>query len=253
MGGRPLLALNLVAWNTEELSNELLGQVLAGASEVASEGGFIIAGGHTIDDPAPKFGLAVIGEVHPDRMITNRGIRQGQELILTKPLGTGIAATAIKRGEADDELVTQVVASMTKLNDRAATIAVGSGATGGTDVTGFGLLGHLGRAAVESGVDVTLNVAAVPTFDGIRALADGGIVPGGTRRNLASMVDRIDGDVEGISALILADAQTSGGLVFGVDPEHLDATLASLAEEGHQAAHIGKATGGSGRIVLAED
>ena len=180
MGGRPLLAINLVAWNRDELSPDLLGQVLAGAAEIASDGGFVIGGGHTVDDPEPKFGLAVIGEVHPDRLLTNAGLRPDQALILTKPLGIGVVSTAIKAGRAPEPLVEAAVASMTRLNDEAASVAMAAGATGGTDVTGFGLLGHLGRAAGESAVDATIDVAEVPFLTGVRDLAADGLLPGGS-------------------------------------------------------------------------
>lgn len=250
MGGRPLLALNLVAWNREELTPALLAEVLGGAAELARRAGFLIAGGHTIDDPAPKFGLAVIGEVDPDAMLTNAGLRPGQDLILTKALGVGIAATAIKRGVADAALVDQAVASMRRLNAAAARAAVGAGASGATDVTGFGLLGHLGRAARESGVDVTIDAPSVPVFDGIVDLTAQGVVPGGSRRNLDSVIERLDGDDDEVTRLVLADAQTSGGLVFGVDPDQTDRVLEALADDDHRAARIGRTAAGDGRLTI---
>jgi len=251
MGGRPLMALNLVGWNTEELSTDLLGDVLAGGASVALDGGFVIAGGHTVDDPEPKYGLAVVGEVDPDRMLTNTGLRAGQTLILTKPLGLGVATTAIKRGLASDRLEAEAVAVMTRLNSEAAGVALKFGATGATDVTGFGLLGHLGRMAEESGVSVEITVESVPVIDGVRDLAADGVVPGGSERNLDYVADRLD--IEGtdhISVVLLADAQTSGGLVFGVDPDPADQALAELISSGHDAAAIGRVTAGSGRILL---
>ena len=252
MGGRPLLALNLVGWNAAELSNDLLVEVLLGAEEIASEGGFVIAGGHTVDDPEPKFGLAVVGEVHPGRMLTNTGFRPGDVLLLTKPLGVGIITTAIKQGSASDHVVGAALASMTRLNAEAARIAVEAGSSGATDVTGFGLLGHLGRAAHESGVDVTIDVAAVPLLPGTRELADAGAIPGGSRRNLAWADERLDrGGFDEAEVILLADAQTSGGLVFGVDPTGVDVALAALASTGHESAVIGLVTTGSGRITLA--
>lgn len=251
MGGRPLLAINLVAWNRDELPPDLLGEVLAGAAEVASAGHFVIGGGHTVDDPEPKFGLAVIGEVHPDRILTNAGLRAGQELILTKPLGIGVTSTAIKAGRAPEALIEAAVESMTRLNDRAASVALANGATGATDITGFGLLGHLGRAARESGVDATIDVAAVPLLDGVRDLADAGLLPGGSRRNLRSIEDQLDvGGTDELDVLLLADAQTSGGLLFGVDPDRLAPALAELESSGHRAAGIGRLTTGSGRLLL---
>ena len=251
MGGRPLLALNLVGWNAAELSNELLVEVLHGAEEIASEGGFVIAGGHTVDDPEPKFGLAVVGEVHPDRMLTNTGFRPGDEIVLTKPLGVGVITTAIKLGTASEEVVDAALACMTRLNDDAARIAVASGARGATDVTGFGLLGHLGRAAIESGIDVAIDFAAVPLLPGTLELAEAGSIPGGSRRNLEWADERLDrGGHDELDVLLLADAQTSGGLVFGVDPTEVDGVLADLDSTGHVAAVIGRATAGSGRITL---
>lgn len=251
MGGRPLLALNLVGWNRDELSPDLLADVLIGAQSIAAEGGFVIAGGHTVDDPEPKFGLAVVGEVDPNKMLTNAGFVGGQTLVLTKPLGIGITSTAIKTGAAPESLVTAAVGEMTRLNDVAARVAVAAGATGATDVTGFGLLGHLGRGAKESSVDVTIEAASVPVLDGVRQLAEDGVVPGGSMRNLESIVDQIDqGDVSDEDTLILADAQTSGGLVFGVDPERVDQVVAELADTGHTVAAIGSTTTGTGRIRL---
>ena len=251
MGGRPLLALNLVCWNAAELSNDLLVEVLLGAQEIATEGGFVIAGGHTVDDPEPKFGLAVVGEVHPDRMLTNNGFRPSDAIVLTKPLGVGVITTAIKLGTAADVVVDAALASMTRLNDDAARIAVAAGVRGATDVTGFGLLGHLGRAAIESGVDVAIEVASVPLLPGTRELAEAGAMPGGSRRNLEWANERLDqGGFNELDVLLLADAQTSGGLVFGVDPAQVDGVLAELDSTGHVAAVIGTATAGSGQITL---
>lgn len=253
MGGRPLLALNLVCWNTEELSTDLLGDVLQGGHDIATECGFVVAGGHTVDDPEPKYGMAVIGEVHPDEMLTNAGLKAGQTLILTKPLGIGIITTGLKRGVTDDAMVAGAVASMTRTNAAAARVAVEAGATGATDVTGFGLLGHGGRMAEESGVDLHLSVAAVPVIDGARDLAESGVVPGGTGRNLAWVHDRLrlGDEVDDIDVTLLADAQTSGGLLFGVDAGSTDDVLATLAATGHTAAAIGNTRAGDGTIHIA--
>ncbi len=251
MGGRPLMALNLVGWNTDELSTELLGDVLAGGAEIAGEGGFFVAGGHTVDDPEPKYGMAIIGEVHPDRMLVNTGLREGQSLILTKPLGIGIATTAIKRGVASVDVEREAIEIMSRLNGDAARVAVEHGATGATDVTGFGLLGHLGRMAQESGVSVDLNVDSVPVLDGVRDLAADGVVPGGSERNLQYVTDRLDvGSADETEVMVLADAQTSGGLVFGVAPDAADAALADLVSTGHRAAIIGRVVDGSGDMRL---
>lgn len=240
MGGRPLFALNLVGWNTEELSTELLGQLLAGGQDIATAGGFFIVGGHTIDDPEPKYGMAVTGEVHPDKMLTNAGLTPGQDLILTKPLGVGVITTAIKADVATTEVAQAAVDSMVRLNDIAAQVAVNAGAKGCTDVTGFGLLGHLGRMAIESGVRATVEFDTVPFLPGAIDLATSGIMAGGSRRNLTAGLEFLDaGTHDELNQLMIADAQTSGGLVFGVDPARTPDVLAELADSGHAAAKIG--------------
>jgi selenide,water dikinase len=252
MGGRPLLALNLVGWNVDELPTELLAEVLAGAAEVGAECGFVTVGGHTVDDPEPKFGLAVVGEVHPDRVLTNAGLRHGDHLVLTKPLGVGIVATAVKRDLATEDMVAAAVASMTRSNAEAAAAAVDAGARGATDVTGFGLLGHLARMAEESKVDVALDPEVVPLLPGARELAENGCVPGGTMRNLEWVTERLDrGTADQVTVLLLADAQTSGGLLFGADPDAAAAAVERLRRSGHEAAVVGRARAGTGRLRLA--
>ncbi len=251
MGGRPLLALNLVGWNVDELSTELLSEVLAGAAEVGADCGFVTVGGHTVDDPEPKFGLAVVGEVHPERILTNAGLRPGDALVLTKPLGVGIIATAVKRDLAHPQVAEAAVASMTRSNAAACAAALVAGATGATDVTGFGLLGHLARMAKESAVDVNLDPDAVPVLPGAQALAEGGCIPGGSTRNLDWVGERLDaGDVDEVTVVILADAQTSGGLLFGAEPDAAAAAAAELRASGHDAAVVGRAGAGTGHIRL---
>ena len=252
MGGRPLVALNLVAWNSEELSNDLLAEVLAGGEDAARAGGFVVGGGHTVDDPEPKYGMAVVGEVNPGRMLTNAGLRPGNALVLTKPLGTGVISTAIKRAEARADVVDRAVAEMTRSNDKAAEAAMRHGATAATDVTGFGLLGHGLRLAQESGVDLEISVGEVPIIEGARELAALGTVPGGTQRNLDWVTPHLDtGDASDASVTLLADAQTSGGLLLGMVSH--DAGLAAVTElrhSDHEAAIVGGVTEGSGRIRL---
>lgn len=252
MGGTPLLGLNLVCWNTEELSNDLLGDVLLGGQDIAHECGFVVAGGHTVDDPEPKFGMAVVGEVHPNKMLTNAGLRAGQSLVLTKPLGIGIITTAQKRDVVDAATMQAAITSMTTTNAGGAAAAVAAGASGATDVTGFGLLGHAGRMAQESGVGLEIVVDDVPVIVGATALAADGVVPGGTGRNLAWIEEWLDigAGVDELDVTILADAQTSGGLVFGVDPGAADDVVAGLVADGHTAAVIGRAVNGNGRIAL---
>ncbi len=251
MGGKPLFALNLVGWNTDELSSDLLSEVLAGGNDVAEAGGFIVVGGHTIDDPEPKYGMSVTGEVHPDKMMTNAGLKPGQSLIITKPLGVGIVTTAIKNDKASDDVAAAAIASMTLLNDKASAAAVAAGATGCTDVTGFGLLGHLGRMSLESGVDSTLDVDTMPFLPGARELAEAGMIPGGTRRNWSWISKQVDvGPHDELTQLLFADAQTSGGLIFGVDPAEADNLVAELVASGHTAAVVGSTSAGSGTINL---
>jgi selenide,water dikinase len=242
MGGRPILGINLVGWNTEELGTEVLLEVLQGAGEAAAEGGWITVGGHTVDDPEPKFGLAMVGEVHPDRILTNAGLRPGDALVLTKALGAGIVATAMKAGKAPDDVVAAAVASMTRLNREAATRALEAGATGATDVTGFGLLGHLRSMAEGSHVDAYLDAGAVPVLPE-------GLVPGGSRRNLAWAGERLEAEgVDEAVVIVLADAQTSGGLLFGAEAGRAEDAVVALRESGHAAAVIGTVTEGPGTI-----
>ena len=249
MGGRPLFALNLVAWPSSDLPVALLAEVLAGGAEIGREGGFPLVGGHSIDDPEPKYGLAVVGEVDPAHLLTNAGLRAGDALVLTKALGVGVATTAIKAGTAPPELATAAIASMTASNAAAAAAARRAGATGATDVTGFGLLGHLQKMAAASGVDAEIDVDAVPFLAGVRELAAAGTVPGGSRRNRDWVAQHVDpGEREELDVLLLADAQTSGGLLFGAAP---DRAAAAVAELGPPAAVIGRVRTGSGRVVLA--
>lgn len=251
MGGKPFLALNLVGWNTEELSSELLSEVLAGGQDLAAEGGWVTVGGHTVDDPEPKYGLVALGDVDPAQMMTNAGLRAGEALVLTKPLGIGVIATAVKAGEASSETLDPAVRSMTRLNDAAAEAATAAGATGATDVTGFGLLGHLHRMATESGIDAELDTGAVPLLPGARDLAGAGLVPGGSKRNLEWVRPSLDAEaVDDVTVSLLADAQTSGGLVFGAPPDAADQAVSTLRDSGHDAAVIGHTRQGSGRIIL---
>ena len=251
MGARPLLALNLVGWNADALSTDLLSDVLGGGDDIAGEAGFVVAGGHTVDDPEPKYGMAVVGEVHPDRILTNAGLEPDQDLVLTKPLGIGVITTAIKADRASDDVAAAAVTSMCLLNEMAAKAALDAGATGGTDVTGFGLLGHLGRMVAESGVDATIDYDSVPFLPSAIELAREGMIPGGSRRNLAWVTERLDaGSHDEVTQLLLADAQTSGGLVFGVPRGAGQEVVARLTAADHCAAVIGRTAPGSGSIRL---
>lgn len=251
MGGTPLLALNIVHWNNDELPLSMLADALAGIGDVATAGRFALAGGHTITDPEPKLGLAVVGLAHPGRLLTNAGLRPGQVLVLTKPLGIGIVTTAIKRGLAPDGAADAAIASMIRSNAVAAACALDAGATGATDITGFGLLGHVGRMAIESGVDVEVAFGSVPLLPGADALARAGVFPGGAQRNLDAVMSRLE--IDGLAETevsVLADPQTSGGLCFGVDPDRVGGVLDRLAADGHPGAVVGTVRPGTGRLLL---
>jgi selenide,water dikinase len=247
MGATPLFALNLVGWPREQLPFDLLGEVLRGASEVARRAHCLLLGGHSIDSSEPLFGMAVVGEVHPDRMLTNAGACAGDRLVLTKPLGTGILATALKRDALIEAGMAEAVRVMTALNDGAARAAARVGVSAATDVTGFGLLGHLGNVLEASRVAAEVAYEALPLLAHAWNLAARGIVPGGTQRNLEAAV-KVDWaeDVGPVDRILCADAQTSGGLLLAVPPEHEAALLEALREEGTPAAAV------IGRVVAGE-
>src|SRR5262245_60086856 len=189
MGAAPLFALNLVGWPRDSLPFELLGEVIRGGADVAKAAGAFVLGGHSVDDPEPKYGMTVIGEVHPERIVTTAGARPGDALVLTKPIGTGILTTALKRDLVRSADLTEAVRSMTTLNAGAARATLATGVHAATDVTGFGLLGHLHNLLRASQVGAELNAAAVPVLPGVRELIAKGAVPGGTRRNRESLED----------------------------------------------------------------
>jgi len=254
MGATPLFVLNLVGWPRDALPLALLGDVLRGGADVAREAGAFVLGGHSIDDPEPKFGMVAIGEAHPDRLVTNAGARPGDALVLTKPVGTGVLATALKRDLADAAALAPAVATMTTLNAGAARAMVTTGVHAATDVTGFGLLGHLHQLLVASGAAAEVDAAAVPLLAGARELVGRGAVPGGTQRNLDAMRDHVTfgSGVDEPMQVLLADAQTSGGLLIAVGAERLAALLDALAREATPArAVIGRVTAGpAGRITV---
>jgi len=258
MGARPLFALNVVGFPTGTLPLSVLGAILRGGADKVAEAGASIVGGHSIDDPEPKYGLVVTGIVHPEKILTNAGARAGDDLILTKPLGMGIITTGIKRQKVEAATVEQAVATMSTLNRYAAEVmeAVG-GVHACTDITGFGLLGHLREVAAASRVGATISLKAVPVLPEAWKLVREGICPGGTRRNLKSLEGSVEwapGMGEDVR-LVLSDAQTSGGLLMAVGKaksqemlRHLSNTKGVLA-----AARIGEVTAGPAgkiRVVL---
>jgi selenide,water dikinase len=262
MGGHPLSALSFVAWPVSTLGTESLGRVLEGAAAVCADAGIAIAGGHSIVDEEPKFGLFVTGLVHPGRAVTIAGAQPGDALVLTKRIGTGVLTTAVKRGHLTSEQLEPAIDSMTQLNRAAAEAMVEIGVHAATDVTGFGLLGHLGNLLRASGqrldrpLGAHIDIERVPFFEGVLGLAAEDVCPGGSKRNLAFAAPnaRFDARIAPHVQLLLADAQTSGGLLLAVAPERLDALLGSLAGRGVGVrAVIGRltATDAPGRIEVS--
>jgi selenide,water dikinase len=243
MGARPITALNLVAFSLEQLGSEVLTAILRGGAEIAREAGVAVLGGHSIDDPEPKYGMAVTGVAHPERVVRNSTARSGDLLFLTKPLGSGAISTAAKRGQAGEELVRRATDVMTTLNGKAAEAALAVGPSAMTDVTGFGLLGHLRELSVASGVSATLEAAAVPAIEGVLEVLEAGAgVSGGSRRNgdfAAAFTSFADGVSEALRAL-MRDPMTSGGLLVAAPAE-----LAAEMEEALRAAAPATAAIGS--------
>jgi len=253
MGGTPLLAINLAAFPAKELPLTILSDILRGGMQKAHEAGIDIVGGHSIDDPEPKYGLAVIGIVHPDRVVRNSTARAGDQLLLTKPVGTGIISTAIKHGVAPAAAEAAAITSMLQLNQAAAAAMTAVGVSAATDVTGFGLLGHLRTMARASGVSATVQAAAVPVLPGAEALADAGEVPGGTRSNERSLRPSVQWSdaVLPPRRILLCDAQTSGGLLIAVPQSAQPRLEAELAARGVAAYRIGGLNEGpAGTIVV---
>jgi len=239
MGGTPSTALQLIGWPRGKLSFDLLGEVILGGVAKLEEAGCLLIGGHSIDDPEPKYGFSVTGFVEPDRLTTNAGARPGDRLVLTKPIGTGIISTAIKNGKADPEVIAEAIEVMAELNAAAARVVAAIGVHAATDVTGFGLLGHLGGMLAASGVAAIVEHRAVPLIDGARELAEAGVVPGGTRRNLVAAERFTEfGDLDTADQLILADAQTNGGLLIAVAASKTLELVEALTTEGTRAAAI---------------
>ncbi len=254
MGATPLFGLNLVGWPSERVPFEMLAEVLKGAAEVAERARCLVLGGHSIDAVEPIFGMVVIGEVHPDRMLTNAGACTGDILVLTKPLGTGILATALKRDALLEGGMADAVRSMITLNEGAARAALRVGVSAATDVTGFGLLGHLGTMLEASKVAAEISHDAIPVLPHARNLAARGVVPGGTERNLAAAQGvEWASDLNAADRYLCVDAQTSGGLLLAVPPENEAALLAALREENTPTvAVIGRVVAGApGHIRVA--
>ena len=244
MGGRPLLCLNLVGWPRDVLPLDLLGRVLEGGAAVARAAGAIVAGGHTIDDAEPKYGMAVVGLADPERIVTNAAARTGDVLVLTKPLGLGVISTAIKNQKAPPDVIARAIDTMATLNAAASEAMLEVGVRAATDVTGFGFLGHLHRLLVASGVAGVVRASAVPVLEGARELAAAGQVPGGSKRNRAYVEPavRFGDDVDEVSRVLLTDAQTSGGLLIACPSERLGSLRAAMLERAVPFHEVGSVT-----------
>ncbi len=249
MGGTPLLALSIAAF-PEELPTEVLGEVLAGADERVRAAGAILAGGHTIRDDEPKYGLAVVGTVHPDALWPKAGAKPGDALFLTKPLGTGIVLQAHRDGVAPEGALDAAVAAMVELDRAAADVLRPFQPNAVTDVTGFGLLGHVHEVASRSGVRAILGADALPALPGALELARDGVRTGGDRRNREFAAVHVESSADEASEALAYDPQTAGGLLVSLPAERGAVLVASFAAAGLELAEIGRLEGGSG-VVLA--
>jgi len=242
MGGMPVIALNLAMFPSQPEFFPLLKEIMRGGAEKMTEAGVSIVGGHTIRDKEPKFGYTVIGLIHPGKIRDNTMARPGDAMVLTKKIGTGVVSTGIKQGKCGREAETEITASMAALNRRACELMLEAGASTATDVTGFGLIGHLLEVLRASKCRARLWAGSIPFFEEAVRLAGMGVIPGGTRENF----NIFTGDVlwgEGVTeteAVLMCDAQTSGGLLIFVPGEKKDALISALAKEGVPAAHIGE-------------
>jgi len=253
MGAVPITALNIAAYPMEALGPEVLGRILAGGAEVARVAGVAILGGHTVEDDEPKYGMAVTGLVRPGAVVTNAGARPGDVLVLTKPIGTGILASALKKDTLDAEQIAPAIRWMTTLNAAASRAMVAAGVRAATDVTGFGLLGHGYEMARAAGVALRIVASQVPVYQLARDVLAAGVAPGGSRRNARehALFTHFSEAVPSDIRLLLSDAQTSGGLLIACPPDSLRELLSGLREPDALAAVIGSVETGSGINVEA--
>lgn len=255
MGGKPLTAMNIVAFPVKTLDIAVLGEILKGGFDKVQEAGALMLGGHSVEDNEPKYGLSVTGIVHPDRIKTNSGSRRGDKLILTKPLGTGVISTALKGEIIGDEEAKEAITLMAELNAAAAQAAQDYNVSACTDVTGFGLLGHLYEMACAGKIGFHLDYTRIPFLSRVKELAEEGMVPGGAYRNrdyLKACVE-IKPSVSELEALLLFDPQTSGGLLLSVPPDEAENLLRVLKEKGIGAELIGEAVNNPGKVVVSRN
>ena len=250
MGGRPLTALQLVGWPRSKVPFEALSEVMAGGADVMAMAEVTIAGGHSVDNEAPVYGFAVTGTVSPAGVVTNGAARPGDLIVLTKPLGTGVAASALKAGLADPALRDAAVGTMVALNGPASAVMVEAGVTCATDVTGYGLVGHLREITTASGVSALLDMDSIPVLAGIADLIEAGVYPGGSRRNLESVRTSLRTSRTGTEQKILADAQTSGGLLMAVPRRRSARLLEKLRRVAPAATVIGEFTPAAGDPLI---
>lgn len=246
MGGKPFLALNVAAL-PDHLSMEVSSEILRGGAEKAREAGVVIAGGHTVRDKEPKYGLVAIGFVNPKQLINKSGLRDGDLLVLTKPLGMGVTTTAIKQEKAQEPHMQEAIDWMSRLNKTAGQLAVEFGVRGGTDITGFGFLGHASEMAEASGVALSINYSAIPLLNGARKYAEMGIFPGGAFDNKGHFEKTVTFvDLDEPAQMLLFDPQTSGGLLFGLAQEKMNEFTHRAAELGQSFAVVGSVHTGAG-------
>ena len=253
MGGVPRTALNIAGFPRSKLPLEVLGEILRGGGEKCAEAGVAVIGGHTLDDPEPKFGLSVTGFVHPDRVVTNAAARPGDRLVLTKPLGLGVITTGIKQERTTRSAIDEAIRVMAALNRAAGQAMTDVGVSAATDITGFGLLGHLHEMTRASGVRARILLSAVPILEEAWGLARAGIVPGGTQRNRAALAGAVIWEgIDEDGQILLCDAQTSGGLLIAVPGDRLARLVQALRAGGALASEVvGEITGeGAGEITV---
>jgi len=253
MGGVPRTALNIAGFPRSKLPLEILGEILRGGGEKCAEAGVAVIGGHTLDDPEPKFGLSVTGFVHPDRVVTNAAARPGDRLVLTKPLGLGVITTGIKQERTTRSAIDEAIRVMAALNRAAGQAMTDVGVSAATDITGFGLLGHLHEMTRASGVRARILLSAVPILEEAWGLARAGTVPGGTQRNRAALAGAVIWEgIDEDGQILLCDAQTSGGLLIAVPGDRLARLVQALRAGGTPASEVvGEITGeGAGEITV---
>lgn len=254
IGGKPLTAMNLVCFPCKQLDSEVLKQILQGGHAKVEEAGAALVGGHSIEDDEPKFGLSVTGVVNPKEIISSSGVKAGDCLVLTKPLGTGVITTALKGGVIEISEVKEAIQGMAALNDKASRVMKEAEVSGCTDITGFGLLGHAAEMAEAGKVTLKIEADSLPLYPGARELADQGFVPAGTYRNrdyFRSVTSfKVDEEEKATEISLIADPQTSGGLLMAVSPSKLDGLLDKLKQAGVEGYLVGRAEEFSGKAVV---